>query len=94
MNSEHLAQHGAKRTWKQFEIYFSKIPNLKVMLAVLATLKLKEDAIFEGSKALGADKAPAVEKISVRVDRLPVFVESLLAVAAIAWRVSWGFCWS
>ena len=64
------------------------------MLAVLATLKLKEDPVLEGSKALGAYKASAVEKVSVRVDRLPIFVESLLAVAAIAWRVSWGFCWS
>ena len=37
-----------------------KIQNLEVMLAVLAPLKLKEDPVLKGSKALGADKAPGV----------------------------------
>ena len=79
------------------------------MLAVLAPLKLKEDAVLEGSKALGtdeapgvsgladnlknADEAPGVEKVSVRVDSLPIFVESLLAVVAIARRVPRRFRW-
>ena len=85
MNSEHLAQQGANRTWKQFCLLL-KIENLKVVLAVLATLELKEDALLKGSKALGADKAPCVKQISVRVDRLPVLVESLLAVRAVASR--------
>ena len=90
MNSEHLAQQGANRTWKQFFLLL-KIENLKVVLAVLATLKLKEDALLKGSKALGADKAACVKQISVRVDRLPVLVESLLAVRAVARRVPQGF---
>ena len=64
------------------------------MLAVLATLKFKEDPILKGSKALGADKAPGVEKVSIRVDRLPGFLESLLAMVAIAWRVPRRFRWS
>jgi len=67
--------------------------NLEVMLAVLAPLKLKEDAVLEGSKALGTDEAPCVEKVSVRVDRLPIFVESLFAVVAVARRVSRRFRW-
>ena len=64
------------------------------MLAVLATLKFKEDPILKGSKALGADKAPGVEKVSIRVDRLSILVESLFAVVAVAWRVPRRFCWS
>ena len=76
-----------------FKFILPKIPNLEVMLAVLATLKFKEDAIHKGSKALGADKAPGVEKVSIRVDRLPIFFESLLAMVAIAWRVPRRFCW-
>ena len=76
-----------------FRFILSKFPNLEVMLAVLATLKFKEDPILEGSKALGADKAPGVEKVSIRVDRLPIFFESLLAMVAIAWRVPRRFRW-
>ena len=109
MNSEHLAQQGANRTCNRFCSCFSKSRNLEVVLAVLAPLKLKEDPLLEGSKALGADeapeivcladnlkrknKAPGMEKVSIRVDRLPIFVESLLAVVAIARRVPWRFCW-
>ena len=34
------------------------------MLAVLAPLKLKEDAVLEGSKALGTDEAPGVSGLA------------------------------
>ena len=64
MNSEHLAQQGAKRTCNIFCSGFTKSRNLEVVLAVLAPLKLKEDPLLEGSKALGADEAPGVSGLA------------------------------
>jgi hypothetical protein len=56
--------------------------NVKVTFAVLATLKLVENAILEIPEALGAHKALCVPQLAVRVDDLFMCLESLVAAAA------------
>lgn len=69
--------------------------NVKVTLTVFAALELVEDAILEGTEALGAHKALRVPQFTTRIDDFLVRLEALLATGArhvverhIRWRLS------
>lgn len=57
--------------------------DVKVLLAVLATLELVEDAVLELAEALCADKALRMPELPVRVDDALVRLKAFIAPGAV-----------